>query len=102
MEDTPSTAAARVQKCASQTGSCTRPPPNVEAKRDDICSVVRRHRGRSVSVFGSARRDETAASDIDFLLGFEPGSSLFDLLHISEELEQLLGVPVDVISPPVV
>ena len=29
---------------------------------------------------------------------FEPGSSLFDLLHISEELEALLGVPVDVVS----
>lgn len=71
----------------------------VEAKRAEICSVVRRHRGRSVAVFGSvARGDETAASDIDFLVDFEPGSSLFDLLHISEELEQLLGVPVDVIS----
>ena len=50
-------------------------------------------------MFGSvARGDETAASDIDFLVDFEPGSSLFDLLHISEELEQLLGVPVDVVS----
>ena len=61
--------------------------------------MVRRHRGRSVAVFGSvARGDETAASDIDFLVDFEPGSSLFDLMHISEELEQLLGVPVDVVS----
>ena len=61
--------------------------------------MVHRHRGRSVAVFGSvARGDETAASDIDFLVEFEPGSSLFDLLHIGEELEQLLGVPVDVVS----
>jgi len=60
---------------------------------------VRRHRGRSVAVFGSvARGDETAASDIDFLVEFEPGSSLFDLLHLGEDLEQLLGVPVDVVS----
>jgi predicted nucleotidyltransferase len=50
-------------------------------------------------VFGSvARGDETAASDIDFLVDFDPGSSLFDLLHISEELEQLLGLPMDVVS----
>lgn len=52
-----------------------------------------------MSVFGSvARGEETPTSDIDFLVDFEPGSSLFDLLHISEELEALLGVPVDVVS----
>ena len=61
--------------------------------------MVRRHRGRSVAVFGSvARGDESATSDIDFLVEFEPGSSLFDPLHISEELEALLSVPVDVVS----
>ncbi|MFN8017275.1 MAG: nucleotidyltransferase domain-containing protein [Acidimicrobiales bacterium] len=71
----------------------------VEAKRDEICAIVRRHRGRSVAVFGSvARGDESATSDIDFLVEFESGSSLFDLLHISQELEALLGVPVDVVS----
>ncbi|MFM8267382.1 MAG: nucleotidyltransferase family protein [Ilumatobacteraceae bacterium] len=71
----------------------------VEAKRAEICAVVRRHRGRSVAVFGSVARDEeSATSDIDFLVEFEAGSSLFDLLHLSEELEVLLGVPVDVVS----
>lgn len=71
----------------------------VAARRDEICAIVHRHRGRSVSVFGSvARGDETAGSDIDFLVEFEPGSSLFDLLHISEELQSLLGTPVDVVS----
>lgn len=71
----------------------------VEAKRSQIREIVSRHRGRSVSVFGSvARGEETPTSDIDFLVEFEPGSSLFDLLHLSEELEALLGVPVDVVS----
>lgn len=71
----------------------------VEAKRGEICAIARRHRGRSVAVFGSvARGDESATSDIDFLVEFEPGSSLFDRLHLSEELETLLGVPVDVVS----
>jgi predicted nucleotidyltransferase len=71
----------------------------VETRRDDIRAVVRRHRGRSVAVFGSvARGDESSTSDIDFLVDFEPGSSLFDLLHLIEELEMLLGVPVDVVS----
>ncbi|MFM7686646.1 MAG: nucleotidyltransferase family protein [Actinomycetota bacterium] len=71
----------------------------IEAKRDEICAVARRHRARSVAVFGSvARGEESDSSDIDFLVEFEAGSSLFDLLHLSEELEVLLGVPVDVVS----
>lgn len=71
----------------------------VEARRGEICAIARRHRGRSVAVFGSvARGEESATSDIDFLVEFEAGSSLFDLLHLSEELEALLGVPVDVVS----
>ena len=71
----------------------------VEAKRAEIREVVQRHRGRTVALFGSvARGDESPMSDVDLLVEFEPGSSLFDLLHISEELEALLGVPVDVVS----
>lgn len=71
----------------------------IETKRAEIREVVRRHRGRTVAVFGSvARGDESSSSDIDLLIEFEPDSSLFDLLHIGEELEELLGVPVDVIS----
>jgi predicted nucleotidyltransferase len=71
----------------------------VEAHRDEILDVVKRHRGVSVAIFGSVARDEeTPTSDIDFLVEFERGSSLFDLLHISEELEALLGQPVDVVS----
>jgi predicted nucleotidyltransferase len=71
----------------------------VESKRDEITEVVRRHKGRTVAVFGSvARGDDGPRSDIDFLVEFEADSSLFDLLHISEELEGLLGVQVDVMS----
>lgn len=50
-------------------------------------------------MFGSvARGDDTPESDIDFLVEFEPGSSLFDLMDLQEALEQLLGVSVDVVS----
>lgn len=71
----------------------------IEERREEINAVARGHRGRSVAIFGSvARGEEREGSDIDLLVEFEPDSSLFDLLHISEELETLLGVPVDVIS----
>lgn len=71
----------------------------VESRRDEIAAVVRRHKGRSVWIFGSvARGEERPGSDIDFLVQFEPGSSLFDLMDLEAELEELLGVQVDVVS----
>ncbi|MGH2547542.1 MAG: nucleotidyltransferase family protein [Acidimicrobiales bacterium] len=71
----------------------------VESRRDEIVAVVRRHKGRSVSIFGSvARGEEHPGSDIDFLVQFETGSSLFDLMDLEAELAELLGVHVDVIS----
>jgi predicted nucleotidyltransferase len=71
----------------------------VERHRQEITEVVRRHRGRGVAVFGSvARGDDRDDSDVDLLVEFEPGSSLFDLLHLQEELQELLGCPVDVVS----
>ena len=71
----------------------------VREHRDEVQGAVERHRGVSFAVFGSAvRGEETDASDIDLLVRFAPGSSLFDLLHLSDELERILGRPVDVVS----
>jgi uncharacterized protein len=71
----------------------------VRERRNEILRLVREHRGRTISVFGSvARGDAHGGSDIDFLVEFEPDSSLLDLIHLEEALHGLLGVPVDVIS----
>lgn len=71
----------------------------VDSRRAEIADLARCHRGRSIAVFGSvARGDDHADSDIDFLVDFEPGSSLFDLLHLQDELSALLGCRVDVVS----
>ena len=71
----------------------------VEKRRREINDAVRRHRGRAIALFGSvARGDDSPTSDIDFLVEFDDGSSLFDLMHLEEELEALLGTPVDVVS----
>lgn len=57
----------------------------VERNRTEILDLVRRHRGRSIAVFGSVARGEaTSGSDIDFLVEFEPSSSLLDLVHLEE------------------
>jgi predicted nucleotidyltransferase len=52
-----------------------------------------------VAVFGSvARGDDSSRSDIDFLVEFEDGSALFDLMRLEDALSALLGCPVDVLS----
>lgn len=51
----------------------------VARNRTEILDPSRRHRGRSIAVFGSvARGDTTSGGDIDFLVEFEPSSSLLD------------------------
>lgn len=71
----------------------------VERHRDQIVALAPRFHARSIAVFGSVSRGEdTSASDVDFLVEFETGSSLLDLIHFEEALADLLGVHVDVVS----
>ena len=69
--------------------------------RTEILAAAARHGATNVRVFGSvARGDADAASDVDFLVDFEPGRSLLDLASLLVELEDLLGHPVDVVTEP--
>jgi uncharacterized protein len=71
----------------------------IDAHRQEIGELARRHRGRTIAVFGSvARGDDSEVSDVDFLVEFEDGSSLFDVLHLQEDLRDLLEREVDVVS----
>ncbi len=50
-------------------------------------------------MFGSvARGDDGPESDVDFLVRFDPGTTLFDQVGLISELEDLLGRRVDVVS----
>ncbi len=64
-------------------------------------AFCRRNGVRSLSVFGSrARGDAAEASDIDLLIEFEDGSciSFLDLMNMRFELEEILGLPVDLVE----
>ena len=53
----------------------------------------------NVRVVGSvARSEDHEGSDIDLLVDFSPGRSLFDHAQLIDELKALLGVSVDVVS----
>jgi predicted nucleotidyltransferase len=71
----------------------------VRRRRADIQRIAAEHGARNVRVFGSVARGEAnSASDVDVLVGFEPGRSLLDLVGLAQALEDLLGCRVDVVS----
>ncbi len=49
-----------------------------------------------LGIFGSLARDQAGeASDVDIVVAMPP--DLFQMVHMKEELEQLLGAPVDLV-----
>jgi predicted nucleotidyltransferase len=55
----------------------------VREHRDEVQAAVERHHGLS-----AARGEDSEFTDIDILVRFAPGSSLFNLAHLSDELER--------------
>ena len=67
--------------------------------RDAIMDAAARYGVRNIRVFGSlARGQADDQSDIDLLVELEPGRSLIDRIAFMQEVEQLLGRPVDVVN----
>lgn len=72
----------------------------LQANRSVIRRVVEAHHSNNIRVFGSATRGEDhASSDLDLLVDPLPGATLLDLGAIQAELEDALGIPVDVLTP---
>ena len=73
--------------------------PIVHRQRDAILQLAREHGARSVRVFGSvARGVDQPDSDLDLLVDMEPGRSLIDQIALKQDLEDLLGREVDVVT----
>jgi len=71
----------------------------LQVQRDEILRLAARHGARNVRVFGSAARGEaTETSDLDFLVEMEPERSLLDLTALRNDLMDLLGREVDVVT----
>lgn len=68
-------------------------------KKKEIQQIARQHGARNLRVFGSVARGEAAkGSDLDLLVEMESGRSLLDLVAIKQDLEELLGCKVDVVT----
>jgi len=76
-----------------------RPSAVLRRERDRVLELAGRRRAGNVRVFGSiARGTDAVGSDIDLLVSFAPEASILDAAGLVLDLEQLLGVHVDVMS----
>ena len=76
--------------------------PGVRLPKDKLLEFCQRHHIRRMAVFGSAlREDFRPDSDIDILVGFEPGKSpgLIGFTRMERELSELIGRKVDLNTP---
>lgn len=77
-----------------------KPSVALATHREDILRVVKAHRAQNVRIFGSViRGEDVEGSDLDILVDPTSETTLFDIGAIRHELLQLLGVPVDALTP---
>jgi len=71
----------------------------LKEKREEILLIAESYGAVNVRVFGSvARGDPGPESDVDFLVRFNPGTTLLRHAALVRELRSLLGCEVDVVS----
>lgn len=80
----------------------TKTPPtlqDLQARRADIIALAERYGAYNVRVFGSVGRGEASAdSDIDLIVTTREGVSLFDIVGLWLDLQDLLGCEVSLIT----
>lgn len=91
---------ATITQDAVTSGIHMKPSIAIGSKRAAVREAAARFRAANPRVFGSvihgADRD---GSDLDLLVDPLPGATLFDLGGLQAELEDLLGVQVDLLTP---
>ncbi|MBS0634664.1 MAG: nucleotidyltransferase family protein [Verrucomicrobia bacterium] len=71
----------------------------IKKNRKAMLAIANRYGALEVKLFGSvARGTSTESSDVDLLVTMKPGSSLLDIIAIKQDLEDLLGRKVDVVT----
>ena len=71
----------------------------IKENQKKILEIANGHGATEVRIFGSiSRGEEREDSDIDLLVTMKPNSSLFDIIAIKQDLEDLLGREVDVVT----
>jgi predicted nucleotidyltransferase len=75
--------------------------PRIDVTQEQVAAFCRKWQIVEFDLFGSVlREDFRPDSDIDVLVTFAPDAkwSLFDLVHMQDELEKLFGRAVDLVE----
>ncbi|MCW7079133.1 MAG: nucleotidyltransferase family protein [Canidatus Methanoxibalbensis ujae] len=66
---------------------------------DKLVSILKKHGAKKIEIFGSyARGEQKETSDLDVIVEFEKRKSLLELVGIEQELEDALGIKVDLLT----
>ena len=77
-----------------------KPSAALAANREAVRAAVSRRKATNPRLFGSALRgDDQESSDLDILVDALPGATLLDLGGLVMDLEEILGVKVDLLTP---
>ncbi len=69
--------------------------------KKDILEIASLHGAKNIKVFGSVARSEqnqNQNSDIDFVVEMEKGKTILDRIALMQDLKNLLGQEVDVVT----
>ena len=76
--------------------SCMRPSQALASQRNHVLALAAAHGARSVRVFGSVAKGlDREGSDLDLLVDLPAGTSLLRIVGLQLEIEDALGVKVD-------
>lgn len=71
----------------------------IKSKREEILKTASNYGAYNVRLFGSVARGESyAGSDVDFLVSIEDDRNFLDVVGLWQDLEEMLGCKVDVIT----
>lgn len=77
-----------------------RPSIALDFKRNVVLEAASRFRAANPRIFGSVLHGtDRDGGYLDLIVDALPGATLFDLGGLQVELESLLGVPVDLLTP---
>lgn len=77
-----------------------KPSEALKSKKQAVLDATAKYKTTNARVFGSVvRGSDVDGSDLDVLVDPLPGTTLFDLGGLQDELQELLGVPVDLLTP---
>ena len=70
----------------------------IEILHSALPSLAEHYSVKSLAVFGSyVRNQQRPDSDLDVLVEFDRTPTLFDLVHLADELSERLGVQIDLV-----